>query len=182
LSSTPKLESGEEDVSTDRKRQAVEGREDHHNKGTESEVKPNLTSYPRTVRIFEGHTLESAIMSDDRLMNEGTDDAALSLSSANPGFKVIPLYVTRSLNPLHSIKPLSANLVFLRTRELMISNLDTNTGLWTLTQFQGVPSKYLVMIRLRVTKGISKDSQPQNYPLGTSELLIISSVTGVVKR
>jgi hypothetical protein len=128
LSSTPELTGGEEDLSTDRKRQALEGREDHHVKGTESEVKPNLTSYPHTVRIFEGHAPEPAILSDDRPMTEDTD-AALSLSSANPGSKVIPSYVTHPLSPLPSNKSLSANRVFLRTRELSISNLDTNTGL-----------------------------------------------------
>ncbi|KAG1729461.1 hypothetical protein EDB19DRAFT_1743612 [Suillus lakei] len=86
VSPTPKLEDEEENVSTYRKRQTVEGREDYE-RGTEREVKPNLTSYSRTVRISQGYTPESAISNDDRRMNEGADGAALSLSSISPGFK-----------------------------------------------------------------------------------------------
>ncbi|KAG1834908.1 hypothetical protein DFJ58DRAFT_821202 [Suillus subalutaceus] len=88
VSSTPKLESGEEDVSTDHKRQTVEGRDDHHEKGTESEVKSNLTSYSRTVRIVEEYTSKSTISDDDGRVNEGADGAALS--SINPGSKISP--------------------------------------------------------------------------------------------
>ncbi|KAG1881009.1 hypothetical protein F4604DRAFT_1749359 [Suillus subluteus] len=88
VSSTPKLESGEEDVSTDHKRQTVEGRDDHHEKGTESEVKSNLTSYSRTVRIDEEYTSKSTISDDDGRVNEGADGAALS--SINLGSKISP--------------------------------------------------------------------------------------------
>jgi len=96
LSSALKLESGEEDVSTDRKRQTVEGREDHDEKGADSEVKSNFTSYSRTVRIVEGSTSQSAILNDDRPVNEVADGAALSLSSTNPEPKVSPSYVIPS--------------------------------------------------------------------------------------
>ncbi|KAG2032915.1 hypothetical protein BDR03DRAFT_727813 [Suillus americanus] len=88
VSSTPRLEGGEEDVSTDRKRQTVEGREDHHEIETESEVKSNLTSYSCTVRIIEGYTSKSTISDDDGRVNEGADGAALS--SINPGSKISP--------------------------------------------------------------------------------------------
>jgi hypothetical protein len=96
LSSTPKLESGEEDGSTDRKRQTVEDREDHDEKGTNSNVKSNLTSYSRTVRIVEGSMSQSAMLNDIWRMNEVADGAALSMSSTNPGPKVSPSYVTLS--------------------------------------------------------------------------------------
>ncbi|KAG1881008.1 hypothetical protein F4604DRAFT_498985 [Suillus subluteus] len=90
VSSTLKPEGGDEDVSTDRKRQTVESREDHHEQGTESEAKSSLTPYSHTVGIVEGHTSKSTISNDDRQMNEGVDGAALSLSSINPGSKVSP--------------------------------------------------------------------------------------------
>ncbi|KAG2346298.1 hypothetical protein BDR05DRAFT_75606 [Suillus weaverae] len=88
--SPSKLEGGEENVSTDPKPQTLEGREDRHEKVTESEVELNLTSYSRTVRIVEGYTSKSVILDDDRRMDEGADGAALSLSSVNPGSKVSP--------------------------------------------------------------------------------------------
>ncbi|KAG1788631.1 uncharacterized protein HD556DRAFT_1447663 [Suillus plorans] len=90
ISPTPKLEGEMVDVSTDRKRQIEEGREDYHDQGTESEVKQNLTSYSRTVRIIEGNTSKSAILDDDKRINESADGVALSLSSVNPGSKVSP--------------------------------------------------------------------------------------------
>ncbi|KAG1824910.1 uncharacterized protein BJ212DRAFT_1323206 [Suillus subaureus] len=90
VSSTPKLESGEEDVSIDHKRQTVEGREDHQEKGTESEVKSNITPCSHTVRIVEGYTSKCVILNDDRQMNEGVDGTILSPSSINPGSKISP--------------------------------------------------------------------------------------------
>ncbi|KAG1838797.1 hypothetical protein DFJ58DRAFT_845920 [Suillus subalutaceus] len=94
VSSPPKLEGGEEYISIDRKLQTVEAREDHHEKGTESEVKSNLTSYSHSVRIVEGHTPKSTMLNDDRQMNEGADGAALSLSYINPGSKASPSHAT----------------------------------------------------------------------------------------
>ncbi|KAG1838249.1 hypothetical protein C8R48DRAFT_680145 [Suillus tomentosus] len=90
VSPIPKLEGKMEDVSTDCKRQTVEGREDYHDQKTESEVKQNLTSYSRTVRIIDGNTSKSAILDDDRRINESADGVALSLSSVNLGSEVSP--------------------------------------------------------------------------------------------
>ncbi|KAG2090106.1 uncharacterized protein F5147DRAFT_764471, partial [Suillus discolor] len=90
ISPTPKLQSETEDVFTDYKRQTMEGKEDHYDQGTASEVKQNLTSYSRTVKIIEGNTSKSAILDDDKRINESADGVALSLSSVNPGSKVSP--------------------------------------------------------------------------------------------
>lgn len=88
--SAPKLVSGE-DTSTDCRCQTVEGREDHE-KGTESEVKLNITSYSHTARIADGCTSKSSILNDDRQVkvNEGADDAVLSLASINHGSEMSP--------------------------------------------------------------------------------------------
>lgn len=81
------------DVSTDYKRQTAEGREDYHDQGTESEVEQNLTSYSRTVGIIEGNASKSAILDDDRSINEGANGVVSSLSSISTVSKVSPSYV-----------------------------------------------------------------------------------------
>ncbi|KAG2146430.1 uncharacterized protein EDB93DRAFT_1250964 [Suillus bovinus] len=86
VSSTLKLD---EDVSIDNMRQTVEGREDYREKGTESEVKSNLTSCSRTVGMVEGYMSKSVVLDNDRGVNKGADGAALSLSSVNPESKVL---------------------------------------------------------------------------------------------
>ncbi|KAG1792332.1 uncharacterized protein HD556DRAFT_1444594 [Suillus plorans] len=73
----------------DCKRQTVEDRENHYDQGAESEVKQNPTSYSRTVSVVEGNTSKSAVLNDDRTINEGANGAALSLS-INPRSKMSP--------------------------------------------------------------------------------------------
>ncbi|KAG2048562.1 hypothetical protein BDR06DRAFT_1072320 [Suillus hirtellus] len=73
----------------DCKRQTVGGRENHYDQGAESEVKQNSTSDSRTVSVVEGNTSKSAVLNDDRTINEGANGTALSLS-INPGSKMSP--------------------------------------------------------------------------------------------
>ncbi|KAG1861350.1 hypothetical protein C8R48DRAFT_673444 [Suillus tomentosus] len=73
----------------DCKRQTVEGRENHYDQGAESEVKQNSASYSRTVSVVEENTSKSAVLNDDRTINEGANGTALSLS-INPRSKMSP--------------------------------------------------------------------------------------------
>ncbi|KAG1728399.1 uncharacterized protein EDB91DRAFT_1162211 [Suillus paluster] len=81
-SSASKLEDNEKDVSADCMYQAVVGRGGHHEQETKSEVTLDPTSHISTVRILRQSTLETAILNNDRRMDEDTNNATASPPSS----------------------------------------------------------------------------------------------------
>ncbi|KAG2118627.1 hypothetical protein DEU56DRAFT_138120 [Suillus clintonianus] len=90
VSSTQKLEGEEEYVSADRKYQNVEGREDDHERETESEIRLSHTSSSHTVKILGDHTSKSVTLADDGRINEDAHGAGMYSPSLDAGSKVSP--------------------------------------------------------------------------------------------
>jgi hypothetical protein len=178
LSSTQKIEGGEEDVSADRKRQTVEGRDDYDEKWTESEVKSNTTSCSHTVGIVEGYTSNAVISNDDRQMIEGANNAALSLSSVNPGSQVSPSYVTPSEFPTLQHTSFSERVV---PQDSGIDHIESGYEHRSMDVNTISTSSISGHDSTESSEGhILRQSVP-TYPLATSEVLMIS-LTGVVKK